>query len=775
MSVYEAEVDAPLTAKYHREAIDQVIQCVEDGVYCALLGPRLCGKTVLLLYLQRVLAGMGWTTAYIDLLPMKAPTLQGFFAEMTRLVAGSIRVSTGVELLLPDPNEASSAVFRAFLTEAVAALRCDVVLIIEHLETVPTDLAQALLTSLRAAYMDQQDQAYRLVVIVSGALSLAMLTVGESSPFRGITRRVFVGDLSPDESCEMIADLLAEEGVQYTPHSRQLLQEVTSGDTFLIRWLSHQSAEAVIQRGASRLFARDVRKMTSRFLKHDVYHYAPLLEAVRMIEDDPDLLRCILMLLENETVRKSDLPLPLSPDLDPLYLTGVVESVDGDTYRLQNSIYRQFLQGHFQPGRVGHVLAMAGRWDSAIDYLEAGLRQGAADFRSDLLPAAINSMYASDNLGKAANYLTRALAAAFEVGEAEVWYASPAEKKLRLIRFMGEFEDSEFPEVSEIPIQADRLEARAYRQAISLRGQEEGVWLKRAFPLQVGGSKPIGVVSLWDRLAEGRALEQRRRDLQLVGFLNQAARALQAVASSRQELAIAGRMQVSLLPDGVPQLPGWDFAVAWQPARETSGDFYDFITIPGGKLGLVIADVADKGIGAALYMVLCRTYLHNFAGDFPHHPFMVMQEANRRLIRDVGSRNFATAFYAVLDPQTGELEYCNAGHNPPLLYHADGGAQFIPLRRTGMALGVGEDSQWTQGNAKLSPGSVLLLYTDGVTDAHNRQHESYGEQRLLDQARHQLEESAGGMLSNILNAVKFHSSDSPQFDDMTLLVVKRGK
>ncbi len=278
-----------------------------------------------------------------------------------------------------------------------------------------------------------------------------------------------------------------------------------------------------------------------------------------MIEDDPDLMHCILVLLEKELVRKADLPLPLSPDLDPLYLTGVVEAVDGDSYRLQNLIYRRFLQSHFNPGRVGHVLAMAGRWDAAIEFLETSLRQGIADFRLDLLPATINSMYASDNLDKAASYLTRALSSAFDVNEAEVWYAPPGEKVLRLIRFMGEFDNSEFPAVVEIPVQADQLEARAFRQAIALRGQEDGIWLKRAFPLQVRGSKPLGVVSLWDRLAEGRALEQRRRDLQLVGFLNQAARALQAVALSRQELAMAGRMQVSLLPDETPQLRGMGF------------------------------------------------------------------------------------------------------------------------------------------------------------------------------------------------------------------------
>jgi hypothetical protein len=169
-----------------------------------------------------------------------------------------------------------------------------------------------------------------------------------------------------------------------------------------------------------------------------------------------------------------------------------------ETARLQNLIYRRFLQSHFNPGRVGHVLAMAGRWDAAIDYLETSLRLGIADFRLDLLPATINSMYASDNLDKAASYLTRALSAAFDVNEAEVWYAPPGEKVLRL----------SFHAVLTIqsscigPVQAV---AGSRIFASRCARQEEGV--VRSFP-PVGGSKPLGVVSggtSWRKVGFGTA------------------------------------------------------------------------------------------------------------------------------------------------------------------------------------------------------------------------------------------------------------------------------
>ena len=181
------------TAHYHPAEIDEILQSVQDGVYCAVLGPRLCGKTELLRYVEQVLVEkLDWTCVTIDLAEMRSSSLQGFFDELMRLAAQGMGKLTGVLLDQPFANEASSAVFRAFLVESAQELNQDVVLIIEHLEALPTDLVQALLTSLRAAYMDQQTLDQRITVVVSGALSLATMTVGESSPFRGIARRVQV-------------------------------------------------------------------------------------------------------------------------------------------------------------------------------------------------------------------------------------------------------------------------------------------------------------------------------------------------------------------------------------------------------------------------------------------------------------------------------------------------------------------------------------------------------------------------------------------------------
>lgn len=770
MIEFDAAVEMPVTARYHREAIEQIVHCVEEGVICALLGPRLCGKTLLLRFIESKLAPLlGWTCIYIDLQELRATTQMEFFADLARLTAAGIQSQSGKQLTPPDEQAAGSAVYRAFLSECLEEIRRDLVLIIDPLEALPTDLAQALLTSLRAAYMDQRDLDYQVTVVVSGALSLATLAVGESSPFRGIARHVFVGDLSEEESQAMILEFLGDQGVSITAHALRRLLRATSGDTYLIRRICQRGAELVNGRSGRLLRSRDVAYITDRFLRDEVYQYAPLLEAIRLIEEDPDLLECILRLLEHERVPRSALPLPLSPDLDPLYLTGVIEIVDRDDYRLQNSIYRCFLEDHFTPGQVGHVLVMAGRWDAAIDYLEASIQQGSRQARADVLPATINSIYAAQDLQQAVHFLQRGLAAAFGVRESQIWYAPAQENHLQLIGLGGvNLGDNSLHDL-QIALTADRLETRAYRQRLPLRGQEGEQRVVRAIPLIIPGSRPIGVVTIYDDVGG----ERRERDLQMVGFLNQAARALHTVSVRRQELALAGRLQASLMPLTPPPLAGWQITATWRPARETSGDFFDFIALPNGRLGIVIADVVDKGMGAALLMALSRTLIRTYALEFSEQPDLLLKAANQRIITDIGGSLFVTLFYGVLEPSTGRLVYCNAGHPPPYLLHPGGEQGIELLYRTGMPLGIADDAVWGQEVAQIPEKGLLLLYTDGVTDARNQGGELFGEKQVLNSLQAHGGRGARQVQDALLSAVLAFAGSEPQADDITLMVLAR--
>ncbi len=240
-----------------------------------------------------------------------------------------------------------------------------------------------------------------------------------------------------------------------------------------------------------------------------------------------------------------------------------------------------------------------------------------------------------------------------------------------------------------------------------------------------------------------------------------------------QELALAGEIQASFLPDVLPDVAGWQLAATLEPARETSGDFYDFIHLPNGRLGIVIADVADKGMGAALYMALSRTLIRTYAIEYDTQPDLVFSVANHRILVDSHTKLFVTVFYGILDPMTGRLTYCNAGHNPPYLLSTQNKDTVQSLRRTGMPLGIFEDVTWTQDSVQLAPGDVLVLYTDGIPEAQDRQEVFFGEKRLLEIVQGNLGRSAQAIQHALMAEVHRFMGDAPRLDDITLMVVIR--
>ena len=249
----------------------------------------------------------------------------------------------------------------------------------------------------------------------------------------------------------------------------------------------------------------------------------------------------------------------------------------------------------------------------------------------------------------------------------------------------------------------------------------------------------------------------------------------QALAYHRteQELSTAWKIQASFLPDSVPEVPGWELSASLDPARQTSGDFYDFIPLPGGRLGVVIADVADKGMGAALFMALSRTLIRTYASDNPDCPEDALVAANRRIVEDTRSDMFVTVFFGVLDPATGLFRYSTAGHNPPVwMRRGPARAELLSISR-GLPLGVFPDIQLRCDGVQLEPGDRLVLYTDGVTEAQNAQGEFFETHRLLRVTQGQLDASAAGVRDAIVTAVHDFAGDAPQFDDIALVVVAR--
>jgi serine phosphatase RsbU (regulator of sigma subunit) len=237
-----------------------------------------------------------------------------------------------------------------------------------------------------------------------------------------------------------------------------------------------------------------------------------------------------------------------------------------------------------------------------------------------------------------------------------------------------------------------------------------------------------------------------------------------------QELEIARNIQQSLLPDTTPIVEGAEVTALSIPARQVGGDFYDFIPIAENNLGLVIADVSGKGVPAALFMALSRALMRANSLQDPHVSQAVVK-TNRLILECATSGLFVTLFYAIVDTQTRRLKYVSAGHNPPFLYRKKTG-EIQLLEADGIALGVLDDIQLEEKETVLEEGDILVLYTDGVTEATNMQDEEYGEERLVQLISEHHTLSAAELIHKIKDVVMTFAGEVPQFDDITLMVVK---
>jgi serine phosphatase RsbU (regulator of sigma subunit) len=268
---------------------------------------------------------------------------------------------------------------------------------------------------------------------------------------------------------------------------------------------------------------------------------------------------------------------------------------------------------------------------------------------------------------------------------------------------------------------------------------------------------------------------------QIASALHQADMQRQTLAHQKtiQELDFAWQIQASFLPDTLPEVDGWQLTAVLNPCRETSGDFYDVIALPNGRLGILIADVADKGLGAALFMALSRTLIRTYAFEYPTRPELVLQATNQRILSDTRSEMFVTVFYGILDPGTGELTYANAGHNPPYLFRdpLEDNSQEAPapleLGNTGMPLGIIEEASWEAESVTMDHGDTLIMYTDGITEAQNLRDELFGNHRLIEVFHDNLGAPVLATQDAILDAVDRFSDDGALCDDETLVIIKR--
>ncbi|MGH2495731.1 MAG: PP2C family protein-serine/threonine phosphatase [Ktedonobacteraceae bacterium] len=299
-----------------------------------------------------------------------------------------------------------------------------------------------------------------------------------------------------------------------------------------------------------------------------------------------------------------------------------------------------------------------------------------------------------------------------------------------------------------------------------------------ALPL-ISQGEVIGLLTLGPRLDGQKYVRADRSLLDILAAqvapalrVAQLAQAQQAQARERerieQELRTARQIQHIFLPKEVPSLLGWQLVPYYQSAREVGGDFYDFLPFADGRLGIVIGDVTDKGVPAALVMTATRTMLRTAAQE-QASPSEILARVNDLLFADIPPNMFVTCFYALLDPKSGHLRYANAGHEPPFRQNAGNAAE---LWATGMPLGMMPGTCYEEYETTLAPGESLLFYSDGLVEAHNRRREMFGFARL----KTLLEGHGDGvpLIDTLLDELqRFTGEGWEQEDDVTLVALHR--
>ena len=296
------------------------------------------------------------------------------------------------------------------------------------------------------------------------------------------------------------------------------------------------------------------------------------------------------------------------------------------------------------------------------------------------------------------------------------------------------------------------LLCRPFDQALTVVG---GV----ALPMIIANATGVFIFAL----IIGNLITERQTKAERDAYLSELER-------KKAELRIAHDIQMSFLPERLPEVPGLEVAALSLPAKEVGGDFYDAIPLSGQRTAFVIADVSGKGVPAALFMALSRTVLRANA-LVPRSAREAVGEANALIAADAKSGMFVTLFYAVVDPADRTLTYVNAGHNPPLLFRS-GGDRPLELKGTGIILGVMPEADYGEETLALESNDLVLFYTDGVTEAINAREEQFGERRLIETVMGCRDHPSEEIVDRVRRAVADFSGDEPQFDDQTLMVLR---
>ena len=261
------------------------------------------------------------------------------------------------------------------------------------------------------------------------------------------------------------------------------------------------------------------------------------------------------------------------------------------------------------------------------------------------------------------------------------------------------------------------------------------------------------------------------RTLRHIQELRDALSVRDRLVAIQNELDVAKNMQQSILPTVFPSGSGYSVYGTMRPARNIGGDFFDLMRLQFDRIGLVVADVSDKGVAAGLFMMSSRTLLKGAAVG-KGHPGEVLTEVNSLLVEDNETGMFVTVLYSVFDPRSGRLTYASGGENPPVLVHADGSSEELPLTQ-GIVLGVAPNYDYMENSVDLAPGDSVIFVTDGVTEAMNEAQEPMGIQRVRDHFAQSPPTDPESTALAVIDVIREFAGSAAQHDDITCLVLRR--
>jgi serine phosphatase RsbU (regulator of sigma subunit)/putative methionine-R-sulfoxide reductase with GAF domain len=504
----------------------------------------------------------------------------------------------------------------------------------------------------------------------------------------------------------------------------------------------------------------------------------------------------------------SDQPLIRKPT-DPIWVTGLAAGYQPDysalavPLRVGDQPYGVITLAHNTPGRYGHeaqamtttfasyaavAIENARLYDTAQEqaYASAALLQVAQAIVSlndidEILGTIIRIMPILVGVARAALYEWNAETNVFH--PAQQYGLDEADEKVFWNRSFaaGEFAFLDSCRDATGLMACQLGEGRGLPAWLSLDPNQEmnlgspGAFL---FAVPIAVKDALYGVMLIEEAPGGLRFRARRLEI-ITGIAQQAALAIQNDLLQKEmvvrerletEVQLARQIQQTFIPESLPQFEEWELAARWKTARQVGGDFYDVFDLPNRRLGLFIADVADKGVPAALFMALTRTLVRAAVTEL-ESPAKAMARVNELLIPDTKQGMFVTAVYAVLDMETKELTYVNAGHNPPVWVKCNGSVE--RLTRTGVALGAAEDVRFQQRVIPLEKDDNILFYTDGLTESFNIEGEFFGEGRLMDAIQANLCSSASDLLDVVEKSLLNFVQDMPPADDLTMLVLRR--